>query len=72
VVTPPILTQINVPTDGVEPDGVTITVAGPPPPQLVNNQFTAGVLVGVGVGVLVGVGVVVGVGVGVFVGHTPP
>jgi hypothetical protein len=59
-------------TAGAAPDGVTITVAGPPPPQLVNNQFTAGVLVGVFVGVCVGVLVTVGVGVGVLVGHTPP
>ena len=45
-----------------------MTVAGPGPPQLVNNQFTTGVLVGVTVGVLV----IVGVGDGVLVGHTPP
>jgi hypothetical protein len=56
-------------TAGVAPDGVTITVAGPPPPQLVNNQFTAGVLVGVCVGVFVGVGVGVFDVVGVGVGH---
>ena len=51
------------------PDGVTITVAGPPPPQLTSNQFTCGVLVGVGVDVLVGVGVGVFDVVGVGVGH---
>lgn len=55
-------------TDGAEPDGATTTVAGPPPPQLVNNQLTVDVLVGVGVGVFV----IVGVGDGVLVGHTPP
>ena len=56
-------------TAGAAPGGVTITVAGPPPPQLTSNQFTCGVLVGVGVDVLVGVGVGVFDVVGVGVGH---
>ena len=51
------LTQIMVFTTGTGPAGATTTVPKGPLPQLTSNQFTCGVLVGVGVDVLVGVGV---------------